>query len=333
MRYIFYHSKRYAKLRNIMPADAVICEIPSYGSIRKRAAKAVKLVTESMTRQYDFLLADSTWVSLWFCIMLGKICDLPVVLRLRGNPFGEYLQKRMLLSYLIERHFLKKVDFIISVSEFLKKEMLRYGIKRRRIWVLNTPAVPALSSTASRKRDVFLFVTNFDFWAKVAILPATIDRIASVVNKNGWNYELFIVGEGKYKNRIRRMVDIRWKNSAVFTGYREDVDSFYKRAKIFFHFSRFDAYPTVVQEALAYGVPVLSSDYGSIREQIEHRHNGLVVTSLDELPRYLELLIGNEEMYRQMSANAILSARKWQPKVLRMQLDQILSLCSRSHDN
>jgi len=90
---------------------------------------------------------------------------------------------------------------------------------------------------------------------------------------------LNLVGAGDSEARLRALCDRRGVADAVtFHGWQDDVKRYYREADLFVLSSRSEGQPTVVLEAQAAGVPVVSTDVGCVRELLGA---GAVVTDRD----------------------------------------------------
>jgi len=67
-----------------------------------------------------------------------------------------------------------------------------------------------------------------------------------------------------------------------------------------------DGLPVVIVEALACGLPVVSTPITGIPEVVRHLHNGLIVPSGDPiaLANALKLLMDQSRLYQQLQKNA-----------------------------
>jgi len=77
----------------------------------------------------------------------------------------------------------------------------------------------------------------------------------------------------------------------------------YANADIFVFPTQADCYPIAVIEAMAAGLPVITTDVGAIREQVEAGVNGLLLPALDTgaLITALSALVGDESKRRSMA--------------------------------
>jgi glycosyltransferase involved in cell wall biosynthesis len=94
---------------------------------------------------------------------------------------------------------------------------------------------------------------------------------------------LIIVGDGELRDEIiRNARDLGIENNVIITGFQKNPFPFFKRGDVFVLSSFFEGLPTVVVEALALGVPVVSSDCQSgPGEIIQNGVNGFLVPVQD----------------------------------------------------
>lgn len=97
---------------------------------------------------------------------------------------------------------------------------------------------------------------------------------------------------------------IRW------AGYRVDVDALLAGCDLFAHPTLSDAFPTVLLEAMAAGLPVVASNVGGVPEIVEPEVTGLLVPPGDpmQLAGAIADLLSNRERVRKMGEQARLVA-------------------------
>lgn len=90
------------------------------------------------------------------------------------------------------------------------------------------------------------------------------------------------VGGGKDFDLIQeRIKKENLESNIILLGQRSDVYSLLKGANVFLHFSEFEGSPNVVMEAMASGLPVISSECGDAKEFIRNEENGFVINPFD----------------------------------------------------
>lgn len=91
------------------------------------------------------------------------------------------------------------------------------------------------------------------------------------------NVGLLIIGEGREKNKLKRLVsEYNLEKNVIFEGWQNDLISYYKTSNVFLSTSFYEGYGLTIVEALSCGCPVVSSDAGIAGEMISEGENGFV---------------------------------------------------------
>lgn len=98
--------------------------------------------------------------------------------------------------------------------------------------------------------------------------------------------------------------------SFVFLGYlsNEDINNYYisNPIDIFVNLSQFEGIPVTMMESISYGIPVLGTDVGGVKEIVKNLYNGVLLT---ENPSIQDVKNAIEEFYY-LNESEILSIRK-----------------------
>jgi glycosyltransferase involved in cell wall biosynthesis len=86
-----------------------------------------------------------------------------------------------------------------------------------------------------------------------------------------------------------------------FIGFVSDKQVFFDQIDLFLLPSYLEGMPTVVLEAMSFGVPVIASDIDGIPEQIVHMHNGWLCEAgnIDSYVQAISGMLNNESMRKQ----------------------------------
>lgn len=90
--------------------------------------------------------------------------------------------------------------------------------------------------------------------------------------------------------------------------FREDTSNMYNFFDAFVLPSTSpDPLPTVVLEAMACGKPIIGYKHGGIKEMVKNNENGLLAApgNIDELGRFVDMLISNKELRDEFGANSL----------------------------
>lgn len=103
-------------------------------------------------------------------------------------------------------------------------------------------------------------------------------------------FRLFIVGKGR-RGSYRRLAErLGIAGRVVFTGPRKDVDLFYLGSDIFIFPTLYDPFSNATLEAMAYGMPVITTRFNGVSELICSGENGFVVPDPLDVTKTAECL-------------------------------------------
>lgn len=137
-------------------------------------------------------------------------------------------------------------------------------------------------------------------------------KACGILRERGLGFKCQIVGDGPEGAALEKEIRERSLCHSVFLSGpkpREEVVDLMKRATVFAlpavvsQSNDRDALPTVLLEALALGLPVISTDISGIPEIIEHRKEGLLVPEKNahNLALAIEELFANPELRRRFA--------------------------------
>ena len=137
------------------------------------------------------------------------------------------------------------------------------------------------------------------------------------VSKAKPDWILKIVGEGDSRGELTNFIKINnLTDSVKLIGNTNDVAQYYKQADIYCLSSRFEGFPMVLLEALAFGLPVVSFDCDTgPAEVLEDTGSTLVPKdNVNNLALSLIELMNNVEQRKMISLRSKEKAKVYQPK-------------------
>ncbi|MHA1989267.1 MAG: glycosyltransferase [Promethearchaeota archaeon] len=245
--------------------------------------------------------------------------NLPLIVTFHGYDASSLLRYEVYKRSLLP---LFKYSRIITVSEFMKDVLIQNGADSDKINIVRC-GIPvdkfqfiereAANKKYNNQRKIkFLQISNF---VQKKGHEYTIEAINRVINYYS-NIQLILAGSGPLLNEIRQLVKIREIDSKViFTGKvdEEQVLKLMKDADIFLHHSittesgEQEGIPTVIMEAMATGLPVVSTHHAGIPELIKDGVNGFLVEerNIEEYVKRIVDIVEKENEFPKASRETI----------------------------
>ena len=229
---------------------------------------------------------------------------LPVrtVVSVRGEPTMEYEGKLM--------QFLAKFMFRFADGVVLQtKQALGFFPKRvqKKAMVLPNPLNPAFLKhrPAVEKEDLIVAAGRLDENKNHAMLIHAFAKIAAEYP----NMKLIIYGEGDSREQLEKLIEEKELTDRIsLPGSVTDVADRISKARIFTLTSNTEGMPNSIMEAMALGIPVISTDCpcGGPATLIKDGENGLLVPVGDAyaLSDAFRKILSNPEFEQKLGENA-----------------------------
>lgn len=149
-------------------------------------------------------------------------------------------------------------------------------------------------------------------WIREAKGQETIIESLNIIKKEGLPIKMNFIGgvkEQKYKEKLLENISkYKLEKNVIFHGELDDVQDILKNMDVLIVASKCEALPTVIIEAIALGIPVISSDckHGP-KEILENGRIGMLynVDNYVELSNCIVKLLTDETSYRTYSSRGI----------------------------
>lgn len=172
----------------------------------------------------------------------------------------------------------KRADAVICTSGYVKKTVFPAFIDKT---VIISPGVDTHLFTPGKQRcaAAALFVGSLKKAERYKGLDILL-RAIPIIRKRIPLILLTVVGDGDHADEYQRLCnDLRITGNVAFKGSLRGnaLVKEYQNASLVVHPSSFDSFPLVLLEAMACGIPVVSTTVGGIPEIITHGKTGLLV--------------------------------------------------------
>ncbi len=196
---------------------------------------------------------------------------------------------RLVKPYL--KPFLKGVDRFIAVANAHKKYLAREeGLPSAKIEVIHNgvdtskyiPGQPdeGLRSLLGLKKN-YPVITTVASLKPLKCVDVFLEAAALILG-SGIDANFLVVGDGPERGALEKSArELGLGEKVVFAGLRDDVYDLLRLSDIFVLSSKTEAFPNVILEAMAAGLPVVATDVGSVRELVMTEKTGLLVERND----------------------------------------------------
>ena len=143
----------------------------------------------------------------------------------------------------------------------------------------------------------------------------------SAFHKKHSDYRMIIYGEGRERSNLLKKIKEHGLEKVVsLPGNNPDLLNSIKKSGMFVLSSDYEGVPNVLIEAMAVGLPVVSTDCepGGAAELIEPRVNGLLSPTKDAQALYIKMceMIENEELNKRCSIEALKIKERYEASVV-----------------
>lgn len=234
-------------------------EVVSLGARNLRDREAFRrLVALVRERRFELIHAHLTYAAIWGALIARKF-RVPLVATLHVPPAGG-IRERIMVS-LLNRYAAR----VVMVSHALRQT---WSGKLRSLTVIHN-GIPIAPIRPIRPIGPIAPITTVAVLREGKGLDTLIEAARQVPNAR-----FVIVGDGPLRERLEQQAR---GLPITFLGFRRDVASVLEDSVLFVHPTLADAFPTVLLEAMAAGLPVIASDVGGVPEIVDAPRTGLLV--------------------------------------------------------
>ena len=251
-------------------------------------------------------------------LLAAKRCGVPVVSTCHGWIAND-LKGRLYRA--VDRRLLRLFDHVITVSDFMKQQLVDSGLPAERLTSIPNALilddyVPDPADRVFRKElgvadDKVLIVSIGRLSPEKG--HEVLLRALAALRETDPGFVLAIVGKGPEEASIRGVCnDLGLDGNVRFVGFRSDMPAIYNSADLVVQSSFTEGMPNVVLEALLMETPVVATSVGGTAEIVEHGINGFLVApdSADALSDGLRDYFENKSKHLKMAASGRVSVAK-----------------------
>lgn len=287
------------------------------------------LAIERLFRLVYILIFDRPKTILIFCsdgfsaiekgimILFSKLFSVKPLIFPRAGNLIKQTKKNKLFKILIKFLFRKSSLFLCQGLVWKKYAINELKIDKSRVEIINNWTATTQLIKVGKERTItdknsleILFVGWLEKQKGINELVKTFHKL-----QKKYEIKIMFVGDGSLRKKIDKYSAKNNLQKYVTTSgwlKNDEIIKKLKSADIFVLPSWQEGMPNSLIEALAAGLPSISSSVGSIPDYISHNHNGLLIEPKNELDleNNLEKLINDMQLRKKLSKNAVILAEK-----------------------
>jgi ADP-heptose:LPS heptosyltransferase/glycosyltransferase involved in cell wall biosynthesis len=233
---------------------------------------------------------------------------------------------RQWITLFIENRTFSKGNYkkIISPSKKVKEQIMQYyNVPDKDIEVIHNGVDPLIfnlddiDEKRKKKReeyDVKADETLLVFAATNFELKGLEFLIRAVGHLKDRKIKLMVVGGGKPAPYEHLANELGVIDKVIFTGVANKISEFYKAGDIFIYPTFYDPFANTCLEAMACGLPVITSRINGVAEILADHESGLVLENPSddkEIAEKIEMLLDDELLRKKIAKNSIELSKKY----------------------
>ena len=237
-----------------------------------------------------------------------------------GHVFEGYFSPRSTAIFEgVERMLARWTDALVAISPQIERELIdthRIGRPDQfRVVPLGFDLAPFAAIDGDARRDARAALNL----PEEAAIVTSVGRLTSIkqprlfletarIVKTRWPHAIFLIaGDGELRADLEALTDtLGLRDSVRFLGWRRDLPRIYAASDVFLLTSRNEGTPVALIEAMAAGVPGVSTDVGGVRDVINDSGLGIRVPAGEAgaLADSVHTLLDRPDLRRQMGDRA-----------------------------
>lgn len=205
------------------------------------------------------------------------------------------------------------IDYLFALTKCLYNDYKEFLKNNKHTKVELVPnmlyEIPKCNSKLDKKN--IITISRLDYGKK------NDDIIKSFSKIKESNWKLYIIGDGKEFNNLKKLInDLNLKNKVILTGYKnkEEINKYMLDSSLFLMASITEGLPMVLLEAMSYGIPCIAYDVPSgVNDIIEDGRNGYIIKNRNEIEyiKRIEEVINDSKLRNDLGTNAKEKAKEF----------------------
>lgn len=264
--------------------------------------------------------------------LISKIRKIPYIAHIHADvgPSG----KMGFLLPFYKKMFLQKIlnsalKIVVPAKDYVSLVSKKYTISKTKIYEVPNGVELKYFKSKSTKLHSPIRLLSVGRLCKHKNFPILIQSFKSLIEKNRWDVELHIVGEGEEKNRIFDLIKKeKLENKIILHGvlWGKNLYDIYSNSDIFLLASVYESFGLVLIEAMASGLPIVVSNIISVKNIVKNNITGLLVKpSPKNFAKAVEKLLSNSQLREKLIKNGLKEVKKYDWNKIVQKFERIYS--------
>ncbi|HFK1497452.1 TPA: glycosyltransferase family 4 protein [Bacillus paranthracis] len=230
--------------------------------------------------------------------------DIPIILHMHGSQFKDFYNESSDKRKQQIVDTLNKVTVILALGEQWKEYY--ESLCTAKVVSLDNAVFPKQAISES---DEKVYITTMGVLSQRKGTYDLIEVGAKLKGKMDSKYKFVLAGDGETEKAKKKIDELGLNDSFIVPGWISDekkIEEIYRKSIIYILPSYNEGMPMSILEAMSYGLPVISTNVGSIASVVE-KENGFIVNpgDLEGISENILKLLGDAEKLERISLNNI----------------------------
>ncbi len=283
----------------------------------KRRTKKLKEIIKQ--EQPNLIIVTLPEPSIRLLSLKKEFQAIPIIVSIRNHPNKEF---RSFIGRSIRNHYYKKADVITVLDEHYQKYFPNYFPIKVIPNYLSDDFIKTEKPIKKEKR--IITVASLEKQKNIPLLI----KAFSLLNHKYEDYHLLIIGDGKEKKHIQKLIQRKGlEDKVILKNKSDDLRKDYLSSTLFVLPSNYEGMPNALLEAMSCHLPVITTDSTeAIHSIIEDNANGIIVSkkNIRQLHSKMEYLLDYNEIRDSLSIKAFKGIKKYHKSIIIQEWDNII---------
>ncbi|MFF2877747.1 glycosyltransferase family 4 protein [Gottfriedia sp. NPDC057991] len=213
-----------------------------------------------------------------YIIRLLNRLNIKIILHMHGSEFKDFFNESTDNQKKEIKDTLNKATIILALGEQWKKYY--QTISKAHVISLDNAVFPKINNTLPEEK---VYITTMGVLSNRKGTYDLIETALKIKGKIDPKYKFLIAGDGEVEKVKSKVKELNLEDLFIIPGWisdQEKIDEIYRKSIIYVLPSYNEGMPMSILEAMSYGLPIISTNVGSISSVVEE-DNGFIINPGD----------------------------------------------------